>query len=191
MTPFEYLLLFAAIILGLAVSELAIACHRLVGASARVRWDWLSPLAAILVFLKIITQWWSWYAAQSLPGGLRFEMFIGVIVGGVLLFLLAAMALPDVRESNTEVNLAEHYERVRRRFWLLFAVHWVVVTAVSTWAQVVVAGAHFSGVSLVYLIVPVAVALAYVRSRWLHGAALLGLGTLYIVQFLGRQLVQQ
>lgn len=140
-SPFEYLLLFAAVILGLAVSELAIASHRLFNASERVRWDWLSPLAAALVFLQIITQWWSWYSAQTFPGGLRFEMFIGVIVGGVLLFLPAAMVLPEVSHGAGPILLASHYERVRRRFWMVFTLHWVVVTAVSAWAKVALGGA--------------------------------------------------
>jgi len=188
MASFEYLLLFAAVILGLAVSELAIATHRLVNTNERVRWDGLAPLAASVVFLKIITQWWSWYAAESLPGGLRFEMFIGVIVGGVLLFLLAAMVLPEASHGNAEVNLAHHFERVRRRFWLTFAAHWVVATAVSIWAQVALAGAHFSPFSWAYLMVPVTVGLALVRSRWIQALALIGMNALYLMQFYGQQL---
>ncbi len=188
MSPFEYLLLFAAVILGLAVSELAIASHRLVNASERVRWDWLSPLAAIVIFLKIVTQWWTWYSAESLPGGLRFEMFIGVIIGGVMLFLLAAMVLPEASHGAATVDLAAHYQRIRRRFWLLFAAHWAVMTAVSTWAQIAVGGARYSGVSVVYLIVPVTAGLAFVRPRWIHGLALVALGGLYVAQFYGQQL---
>lgn len=188
MSSFEYLLLFAAVILGLAVSELAIATHRLVNTSERVRWDWLTPLAAVVVFLKIVTQWWSWYSAETLPGGLRFEMFIGVIIGGVMLFLLAAMVLPEASHNGAEVNLARHYERVRTRFWLMSAAHWVVMTAVSTWAQIAIGGARYSGFSVVYLIVPVTAALAFIRNRWVHTLALLGLIALYFAQFYGQQL---
>jgi len=190
MSPFEYLLLFAAVILGLAVSELAIATHRLVSAGARVRWGWLAPLAAIVAFLKIITQWWAWYAGESLPGGLHFEMFVGVVFGGVLLFLLAATALPETH-NTAEIDLADHYQQVRRRFWLLFAAHWVVATAVSIWAQVSLAGAHYSGFTWAYLVVPVALALAFIRSRWLHGMALLAFTGLYVAQFFGQQLVHR
>src|SRR5438477_10235776 len=79
MSPFEYLLLFAAIVLGLAISDLAISLHRLLNAAGRVRWGLLSSLAAILVFLQIVTQWWPWYAVQSVARALSFEMFIGVM----------------------------------------------------------------------------------------------------------------
>ena len=187
MEPFEYQLLFAAVILGLAISELALSVHRLVSASDRVHWDWLAPLAAVLVFLKIITQWWSWYAAQALHGGLRFEMFIAVMGGGVLLFLLAAMVLPDVKHGDS-VNLAHYYERVRRRFWVLLTLHWLVATAVSVWAQVAVGGARFSFASPVYLIVLLTLGLAFIRARWVHGLALLALCGLYLAQFFGQQL---
>src|SRR5437773_12112439 len=105
MSPFEYLLLFAAIVLGLAISDLAISLHRLLNAGGRVRWGLLSSLAAILVFLKIVTQWWTWYAAQSVARALSFEMFIGVMIGAVLLFLMAAAALPGVDEGQEVVDL--------------------------------------------------------------------------------------
>lgn len=187
MTPFEYLLTFAAVILGLAVSELAVKCHRLVDLGAQVRWDWLSPLAGVCVLLKIITQWWAWYAAQSLAGGLQYEMFICVIIGGVLLFLLASTALPETSQQG-EVDLALYYERVRRRFWLLFTAHWIVATFVGTWAQIVIGGARFSGFSLIYLIAPFALSLAFIRLRWFHGIALIALSALYATQFLGQQL---
>lgn len=94
MSPFEYLLLFAAVILGLAISELALASHRLVSASDRVEWDWLSPMAATVIFLKIVTQWWSWYAAQFFPGGLRFEMFIAVVLAACCCFCCRPRRFP-------------------------------------------------------------------------------------------------
>ena len=74
-------------------------------------------------------------------------MFIGVIIGGVMLFLLAAMVLPEASHNGAEVNLARHYERARTRFWLMSAAHWVVMTAVSTWAQIAIGGARYSWVS--------------------------------------------
>ena len=92
MSPFEYLLTFAAIVLGLAVTDLAMGLSRLLHAGSRVTWGLLTPLAAIVVFLKIISQWWTWYAAQSMAQTASFEMFIVVMIGAVLLFLLAAGA---------------------------------------------------------------------------------------------------
>jgi len=189
MNPFEYLLLFAAIVLGLAISDLAISLHRLLNAGRRVHWGPLAPLAGIVAFLKIITQWWNWYAAQSLAPSLSFEMFIGVMVGAVLLFLIAAAALPEVGEGEAIVDLPAYYDSVRRRFWLLFAAHFVVVTGVSIWAQMRIAVAHLDPRSPAYLIVPAAVALAFIRARWLHVLCMIALIVLYITQLAGQHLV--
>jgi hypothetical protein len=190
MNPFEYLLLFAAIVMGLAISDLAISLHRLLNAAGRVRWGLLSPLAAIVAFLKIVTQWWTWYSGQSLAGAFSFEMFIGVMIGAVLLYLIAAAALPEVAEGESIVDLSAYYDFVRRRFWLLFAAHWVVATSVSTWAQMQILGAHLNMRSPAYLIVPAAVALAFIKARWVHVLCMIALIVLYVVQLSGQHLVE-
>ena len=187
MGPFEYLLLFAAIILGLAVTDLAVSLHRLLSAGKRVRWDWLAPLAAIVALLKIVTQWWTWFAAEGLAHGLTFEMFILVLITAVLLFLMAAAALPD-DFGDKPVDLREHYSTVSRRFWLMFLGHWILGAAVSIWAQVSIAGAHLKLLSPAWLVVPVVLSLVIFRARWWHGMALIGFIGLYVWQYFGHVL---
>ncbi|HVI31864.1 hypothetical protein [Phenylobacterium sp.] len=185
MESFEYLLILASVVLGLAVTDLATSLHRLLAAGGRVKWDWLAPLAAMVAFLKIVTQWWSWRAAASMAGGFTFEMFLGVLVATVLLFLMAAAALPD---EAGEVDLAAHYEAVRRRFWTLFVGHWLLMNGVSVWAQMQIAHARLSPLSLVLLLGPLALTMVFVRNRWVHTAVLAGLCVVYVGQFLGRGL---
>ena len=120
MGSFEYLLLFAAVILGLAFSNLAVSTHRLLNAAGRVRWNIASLLAAVLAFERIVTQWWTWYGVKSFAEGLTFAMFIGVLVSAALLYLMAAVAPPDELEAGT-VDLRAYFGIVRRRFWPLFA----------------------------------------------------------------------
>jgi hypothetical protein len=192
---FEYLLLFAAIVMGLAVTDLAVSLHRLLSAGARVKWDWLAPLAALLAFLKIVSQWWAWHQAAELARGFTFEMFLGLLVGAVLLFLLAAAALPDQAARDDVTDLAANYRAVSRRYWGLFLGHWAVATAVSIWAQVQISGARFSGLAnpttmlIALVLMPaVLVSLILVRNRWWHTIALLGLVALYLCQSLGSPL---
>ncbi|HEX2818468.1 MAG TPA: hypothetical protein VHN39_18895 [Phenylobacterium sp.] len=187
MGPFEYLLLFAAIILGLAVCDLATSLHRLLGAGARVRWDWLAPLAAVVAFLKIVTQWWTWFGVERIARGLTFEMFLGVLIGAVLLFLMAAAALPDEIHEGP-VDLRVYYAGVSRRFWILFTLHWVLTTGISIWAQMQIEGARLSLASPVYLMIPLAISLAVIRNRWWHTICLTGLIVLYVGQFFGHAL---
>jgi hypothetical protein len=191
MGPFEYLLTFVSVILGLAVSDVAISLHRLLGAGRRVRWDWLAPLAAVAVFLKIVTQWWAWFGTARVARSLTFEMFVVVLVATVMLFLLAATALPDEQADGT-IDLRAHYAAVSRRFWLLFAAELVLITVVDLWSQMVLGHAHLdlTGVLLSPLaaIVVGAVALAFLRNRWLHAAALVGLIVLYMAKSFGHAL---
>jgi hypothetical protein len=188
MGQFEYLLMFASVILGLAVSDIAISLNRLIDAGAKVRWDWLAPMAAIVAFLKIITQWWSWFAAEPLAKGLTFQMFVGVCVAAVLLFLLAAAALPEELDEGA-VDLRLYYARVSRRYWLLFAAHFAASNVVSAWVQVAVQHAKLA-YSPAYLIGPAAIALAFIRNRLLHGFCFAGLVVIYLAQFAGHGLGQ-
>jgi hypothetical protein len=188
MAPFEYLLVFAAVILGLAVCELAIGLNRLLAFGGAVKWDWLTPLAALLAFLKIVTQWWNWHGAVALAGGMTFEMYLLVLVGAAVLFMLAAAAFPATA-GDQEVDLAAHYEIVRRRYWVLFTLHFLLAAWVSLWLQVAVGGARLSLASPVFLIAPVGLSLVFIRNRWWHTAALLGLIATYIASFYGRTLL--
>jgi hypothetical protein len=188
--PFEYLLVFLAIVLGLAVSDLCTSLNRLLGAGAQVRWDWLSPMAAVVAFLKILTQWWTWFGAAKLAKGLTFEMFTLVVVAVVLLFLLAAASLPDQVEEGG-VDLRGYYTQVARRYWLLFAAHYLAANAVTVWAQIQVQGARVSPSLLLIAVFPIAaVVLAFVRVRLLHGLCLAALIVIYLVQFAGHSLGQ-
>src|SRR5262249_45630044 len=150
-------------------------------------WDWLAPLAAVVTFFKIVTQWWGWFEAEPFSKRLTFEMYVGVLVSAVLLFLLAAAALPDPIEKGGRVGLARHYRRIVRRYWLIFAAHLLVSFAVSIWVQMTIknGGANPLSFSPYFLLIPGAIALAFVRIRLLHGLALLALLGLYFSQLLG------
>ena len=179
MNPFEYLLSFASVILALAISDLAVSLNRLLAAGARTRWDWLAPLAAIVAFLKIVTQWWVWFGAAPIARAITFGMFVGVLLSTVLLFLLAASALPD--EAGREgVDLRAYYAGNSRRFWLLFALHWLLVNITTIWILADAGSATFQlAASPLYLIGPVAILLAATKSRALHTIGLVGFCLLY------------
>jgi hypothetical protein len=183
---FEYLLLFAAVILGLAISDLAVSLHRLLNAADRVRWDALPLLAAALAFERIVIQWWTWHAADRIAAGLTFAMFLGILVSTVLLFLMAAVALPD--ETGDEVDLRAYYGRVRRRYWLLFGAQWVTLNLVSTWAQHAIYKARVDLLSPLWLIVPITVALALTPNRLVQALGLLGFMIFYTALLFGQTL---
>ena len=188
MAPFDYLLVLASVILGLSACELAVGVNRLLGAWGRVRWDWLAPLAALLAFLKLVTQWWTWHGAVAMAAGITFEMYLAVLAGAVLLFMLAAAALPIAAGGEESLDLRDHYARVQRRFWTLFTLHFVIAVGTSIWIQMRIAHAHFLLLTPAWLILPVAISLIFVRSRIWHGIALVALCLVYLVQYWGQTL---
>ena len=188
MNPFEYLLVLAAVVLGLGLSDLAVSLNRLLEAGKRVTWDWLAPLAALVAFLKVVAQWWNWFDASALAKGLTFGMYLSVLGSAVLLFLLCAAALPS-EIGEAQVDLADYFGRVRRRYWLLFAAQWGVATGVSLWAQIAIEGARFT-LSPFYLILPAAMVMAFVRARWLQALAFVALIALFATELFGRSLTQ-
>ena len=192
MGQFEYLLILASVILGLAVSDIAVSLNRLL--EVRVRWDWLAPLAAALAFLKITTQWWGWYSGVSSAKGMTFENYVAVLVSAVLLFLMAAASLPD-RLEESPFELRAYYTRVSRRYWLLFATQTSVSNATAFWINFEVSGqipplsSPFLLITFL-LIVPAAVVLAFVRYRLLHSLCLVVLIGFYGTQLFGHRLGQ-
>ena len=183
---FEYLLLFAAVVLGLAISDLAVSLHRLLNAGKRVRWDALSLLAAALAFERIVVQWWTWHTASRIASGLTFGMFLGVLISATLLFLMAAVALPD--EGEGTIDLRVHFASTHRRYWLLFAAQWLTLNVVTDWAEVVINKAHLSFASPLLLIFPISVVLAFVPNRIVQVLGLIGFLVLYTALLFGQTL---
>ena len=191
MKPFEYLLLFDVVILGLAVSELALNLNRLLKAKSAVRWDVLAPLAAFVVFLKIVTQWWVLFQAEAVAKALTFEMYLLVLIEAVLLFLLAAVTLPgEVPEQG--ISLRDSYESIRQRFWLLFGAQWMLWVLTNWWIEVRIGGAHFVLLRPAMLVFPAMIlvlSLAFIiRNRIFQMLVLVGFVVLYLWQSFGKTL---
>lgn len=189
MEPFEYLLTFAAIILALAVSDLVVSLHRLLAAGAKVKWDWLAPLAALTAFLKILTQWWAWYELRGQAGAVTFELFALLVASVAVLFLMASASLPD-EAGDAILSLRGYFERVSRRYFLLLALNYPIV-----WLFVL--GLEGRGdlralplLNLGNLVPFLALGLAFWRNRWAQGAFLALLSGLYLWQGFGHPLPQ-
>lgn len=118
MSAFEYVSVLASIIIGLALVDILVSLNRLIRAGRAVRWHWAAPLAALVVTLTIIQIWWSLYRPQDAP--MTIAQFLPLLVELVILFLLAAAALPDDIPSEG-LDLRAYYDRNGPYFWSLFA----------------------------------------------------------------------
>lgn len=127
MSVAEYIASFISIMIGLALADLATSLQRLLRGGRRVRWDLLTPLAAILVTAFVINVWWTMFATLNQARSISVASFIPDLISLLLLFCLASSALPD--EVGERLDLADYYRDNRRRFWGLFALYtgWVTL----------------------------------------------------------------
>ncbi|HYC73722.1 MAG TPA: hypothetical protein VEC04_02660, partial [Brevundimonas sp.] len=172
MSAFEYTSVLASIIIGLALVDVLVSLNRLIRAGKTVKWHWAAPAAALLVVLTVIQIWWSLYRPQD--GAITIGQFLPLLVELVILFLLAAAALPDEVPADG-VDLKAYYHRNGPYFWGLFtaALSWLLV------AEMIAAGVNgglmeFLERRLVdFAVLILFTSLIFIRRLWWHAIALL------------------
>jgi hypothetical protein len=165
----EYITAFISIMIGLALADLATSLQRLLRAGSRVKWDMLTPAAAILVTAFIINVWWASFGALNAMSSISVAGFIPNLIALLLLFCLASSALPD--EVAETLDLADYYRENRRRFWSLFAAYtaWVTVVAgVGAKLEGAPPGAMIKTVVPNLLLTALMAVLIWTPRRWVH-----------------------
>ena len=177
MSAFEYTSVMASIIVGLALVDILVSLNRLIRAGGSVRWHWAAPATALLVSLTIIQIWWGLYTPRDTA--MTIGQFLPLLVELVILFLLAAAALPDEIPVGG-IDLRIYYDRNGRYFWSLFtaALGWLIVLEGAE----VLANGEGVGRLLETRLVDLAVlavfaSLIFVRRLWWHAIALCLLAT--------------
>lgn len=113
-------------------------------------------------------------------------MFLTVLIGATLVFLIAATPLPEVKEDGIDLRL--HWEHVRTRYWVLFLLHWLLSTTVSLWAQVVILHRHLNLLTPVMLVLPGLLVLIFVGNRIVQAIGLVVFAGLFFWQNFGTTL---
>lgn len=113
MTLFELTFSLSALILGLALTHMASSLYRLVLAGRRVRWALEPLMQATLVLLIVVFVWlneWNGRGVTTIIYGRILLRSLNLLV----LYIAAAVCLPEVREGAGEVNMYAYYDRARR-----------------------------------------------------------------------------
>lgn len=168
MSAFEYTSVMASIIVGLALVDILVSLNRLIRAGGSVRWHWAAPVTAFLITMTIIQIWWSIYHPQETP--MTIGQFLPLLVELVLLFLLAAAALPDDIPAGG-IDLKIYYDRNGAYLWSLFsaALGWTLAQNAVEWVMAGEAPLAFIDQHLGDLVVlAVFVSLIFVRRLWWH-----------------------
>jgi hypothetical protein len=114
------------IITGLAIADMVASIHLLLMNRERVRWDWLAMLAALFIFLLIVSSWGISYrnmGNQAIHPVLG--LFVITLAQIIPMYLAARASLPDA-VGQDGVSLASHYAEVSRYFWGSVAVTYVI-----------------------------------------------------------------
>lgn len=190
MSVAEYVASFISIMIGLSLADLATSLQRLLRGGKRVRWDALTPAAAILVTAFIINVWWTMFGPLNAMRTMSVGAFVPDLIALVILFCLASSALPDKVEAA--LDLRAYYMDNRKRLWGLFAVYtiWVTVVAAIKATQAGASGSAFAGTVLPNLLmVSLMIVLIVTTRRWAHtviiGLLLVTAGFAWLPQELG------
>jgi hypothetical protein len=167
MRAFEYALALFAVLIGLAIVDIATSFHRLLRRRSAVKWDPLALLAALYALCMAIYMWFDLWGVRHFAATRHFVFYLALIAEFLILFLIAASSLPDDVSETT--NLRDYYTGNRRYFWFLVALFQLGYVAL---------GIYFVGVQLdslfIQMLAPLIIAaiLAVATWRWVHYAGL-------------------
>ncbi len=123
------------IITGLAIADMVASLHGLLMHRSRVRWDWLGGLAALLIFLLIVS---SWGISFRTMGNQRINPPLWLFVLGlsqiIPVYLAARASLPDM-VGEEGISLADHYSEVSRYFWATVAFTYLIFLAYGAYSM--------------------------------------------------------
>lgn len=135
MTAFEYLSVLLSIILGLAITQVLQGYRGLLLARRAVRPYWPTLIWSVLILLFTCQAWWASFGLEG-QREWRFEAFLVILLQMALIYMMAALVLPDVPDG-AEIDLRAHFEAQRRPFFACLA----LVLVVSLLKDVMLEGA--------------------------------------------------
>lgn len=159
MDAFSYLSVLLSIILGLAITQVLQGVRGLLLARGRVRLFAPTIIWCVLILVFATQSWWASFGLA----GVRDWTFAGfgmVLVQTTLLYMLAALVLPDF-PSGEPVDLREHYFREARPFFGIT----VALLASSLLKDKVIGGAFPEAENLAFHVTFAALAVVAAISR--------------------------
>lgn len=121
MKAFEYLSVLISMILGLAIAQLLQGVRTLILGRRHIQR--YSPTFVLIGFLLIldVQTWWSMFGLRGV-GTWTFLIFLVVLSQTIVLYLLAALVLPDLNAGDSPLELRAHYFAHRVIFYCLLLV---------------------------------------------------------------------
>ena len=171
MNTFEYITALVAVVIGLAIADLVTSLHRLLRHRKVIRWDWVSPLAALVILAELFNLWWGWRGFTGRTMGEVLPYFVALI----LIYLSASITLPDEVPAEG-LDLGRYFDENRSYFWLVYPSYvavWITLRSIDYLHHGLSVSDLWWEYYLDYLWIVVAYTMIFVRQRWVSGAVLL------------------
>jgi hypothetical protein len=173
MSIFEFTFALMAVILGLALTQVASSFQRLALAGPRVRWAPEPMMLTLLLVTIIVTLWLSGWQLRS-----ERETTVGLMLLAItkliLPYMATAAALPENIGPEGKVDLLAHYDSTRRFTYGTLSLGLVLGPVYDTvrlyWASGKSIVLLFLALNLAYL--AIYIMLMWVRVRWVNIVAL-------------------
>ena len=117
MDAFSYLTVLLSIIIGLAITQVLKGVRGLMQGRSRLRVYWPAIVWAALVLVIAVQSWWAMFGMRIHREWTFFEFSV-LLAQAILIYLLAALVLPDFF-GETKVDLRAHYFGHHRWFFAL------------------------------------------------------------------------
>ena len=159
MDAFSYLSVLLSVILGLAVQQVLQGYRALALNRRQVRLYWPSLAWTGSILMLVAQHWWASFGLSN-RGSWDFVGFAAILIQTALMYMMAALVLPDV-PADKPIDLREHYFREQRVFFGVGA----ATVAWSALREVALEGRLPEPLNLVFHIVFVAMSLTAMVSR--------------------------
>lgn len=115
MDAFSYLSVLISVILGFAIQQVLLGYRALILSRQRIRFYAPPLIWSVLLLLMVAQNWW---ASFGLAGRTEwsFALFATILIQAALLYMMAAIVLPDI-PSDEPIDLRDHYYREARAFF--------------------------------------------------------------------------
>jgi hypothetical protein len=115
MDAFAYLSVLISIILGLAIQQVLQGYRALIMSRHRIRFYAPPLIWSVLILLMVAQNWWGSFGLAGRTEW-SFALFATILVQTILLYMLAAIVLPDI-PADDPIDLRDHYYREARAFF--------------------------------------------------------------------------